>query len=343
MPVSQQPTEARIRTVSVLVLAFIAVAVALYWLQPVMIPLVLAVLLTYVLAPLVDLLIRRLRVPRMIAVALALLIGTLLVVLLGGLISGSVQQLVANAGAYEQRMLDLQRQIADSLQGLGIAVDSGTIEQKIEGLPISAWLTKAANALVSTLSSTVLVLIFAIYMLQGTAMTSNEAGGGGMRADISGRIRRYISLKIAISGITGVLVWLLLWILGVDLALVFVVLAFVLNFIPSVGSIIATLLPLPVVLLDPDFSATTLILVILLPGGVQMVVGNVIEPKVMGEQLQLHPITVLAALTFWGMLWGVPGMLLAVPLTAALRICLDSLDMTRPVARFMAGQGSAAG
>ncbi len=332
-----QPTEARIRTVSMLVLAVIASAGALYWLRPVMIPLVLAVLLTYVLGPLVDLLIRRLRVPRALAIGLALLIGSLLLVVLGGLISSSVQTLSANSAAYEARIGDLQARAVDALAGLGIEMDAGTVQTKVEGLPLQDWLSSLANGLVATLSNTVLVLIFAIYMLQGSAMTSMGGQPGGMRSEIVGRIRRYISLKVSISAATGALVGLLLWILGVELALVFGVLAFVLNFIPSVGSIIATLLPLPVVLLDPDFSMATLVLVVLLPGGVQMAVGNALEPKLMGDQLELHPITILAALTFWGMLWGIPGMLLAVPLTAALRIVLDGLDLTRPVARMMAG------
>lgn len=332
-----QPTEARIRTIAMLVLATIATAAALYWLRPVMIPLVLAVLLTYVLGPLVDLLIRRLRVPRIIAIGLALLLGTLLLLVLGGLVSSSVRALTANADAYEGRIQDLQHQIIGALQSMGIHMDDGAIEHKVEGLPLSAWLSTLANGLVSTLSNTVLVLIFAIYMLQGSAASSMGGQPGGMRSEIVGRIRRYISLKIGLSATTGVLVAVLLWLIGVDLALVFGVLAFVLNFIPSVGSIIATLLPIPVVLLDPDFSMTTLLLAILLPGGVQMVVGNVIEPKLMGEQLELHPITVLAALTFWGMLWGIPGMLLAVPLTAALRIICDSIELTRPAARLMAG------
>lgn len=183
-----------------------------------------------------------------------------------------------------------------------------------------------------------LILIFAVFMLQGTAISSLGGADGGLRSEISGRIQRYLVVKVVLSGVTGIIVGGLLAALGVDLALVFGVLTFVLNFIPSVGSIIATLLPIPIVLLDPSSTSTTLLLAIVLPGTVQMLIGNVLEPKVMGEQLELHPITILAALAFWGALWGIPGMLLATPLTAALRILLDSLELTRPVARFMAGQ-----
>ena len=70
---------------------------------------------------------------------------------------------------------------------------------------------------------------------------------------------------------------------------------------------------------------------------VQMIIGNVVEPKLLGDSLELHPITVLLSLIFWGMLWGLPGMLLAAPITAVLKILLESLDLTKPVANLLAG------
>lgn len=337
MALISQPSEERIRTIGVMVIAAVATAAALYWLRPVLIPLVLALLLSYMLSPLVELLIRRLRLPRLLAVAVALLLGALIVVVLGGLISSSVQKLAQNANAYEARIAAPALHAGTLLREWGIDVHPETLRQQVEALPFTNWVTEAANAALSVVSNTVLVLIFAVFMLQSSALAASSRAAG-MRGQISARIERYLSLKVAISAATGVLVWLMLLIIGVDLALVFGVLAFVLNFIPSVGSIIATLLPLPLVLLDPNFSWTTLTLVVLLPGTVQMVVGNVLEPKLMGEQLELHPITVLAALTFWGALWGIPGMLLAVPLTATISILLGALDLTRPIARLMAGQ-----
>jgi len=125
--------------------------------------------------------------------------------------------------------------------------------------------------------------------------------------------------------------------MGVDLALVFGVMAFLLNFIPSVGSIIATLLPMPLALVQFD-SWLPITLVLVLPGTVQFTIGNVVEPLVMGEGLDLHPVTVLLALVFWGLLWGVVGMLLAAPMTAVLRIVLGRLEITRPLAELLAGR-----
>ena len=99
-----------------------------------------------------------------------------------------------------------------------------------------------------------------------------------------------------------------------------------------------TMLPIPVVLLAPDFSMTTLVLSVALPGAVQFAIGNVIEPKVMGNSLDLHPVVILLALIFWGMLWGTVGMLLATPITAVLKIVLERTALTAVMAEVLAGR-----
>ena len=335
----EQPTERRIQTICLVIIAAVLGAAALSWLTPVMIPFVLALLLTYALAPIVDWLILRLRLPRALAVLFAIMLGFMLFSGLTGMISSSVRTLAANADTYQERLVALGGQISATLSGMGLDIGADSIESQIRDLPIGAYITKAANVVVNTLSNTFLILIFAIYLLQGSAV--RETDSGGVRAQIEGRIKRYLLIKVALSTLTGVMVTVILAILGVELALVFGVLSFILNFIPSVGSIIATLLPLPLVLVDPEATSTTILLVLLLPGTAQIAIGNVVEPKLMGESLELHPITILLSLIFWGMLWGIPGMLLATPITAALRILFDHLDLTRPVARLMAGHISA--
>jgi AI-2 transport protein TqsA len=122
------------------------------------------------------------------------------------------------------------------------------------------------------------------------------------------------------------------------LALVFGLFAFLLNFIPSLGSHIDTLLPLPVVLVSPDSSLTTIVLTIGLPMLIQVIFGSFIEPKVMGGSLDLHPVTVILALIVWGMLWGIVGMLLAVPLTAVMKIFFERIEHTSLLAEILAGR-----
>jgi AI-2 transport protein TqsA len=159
-----------------------------------------------------------------------------------------------------------------------------------------------------------------------------------MRGEIESRIERYVALKALLSGATGILVGGVLAVLGIDLAMVFGLFAFLLNFIPSIGSVVATLLPLPVVLVSPDVSLGTAVLAIAIPGAIQFGIGNVLEPKLMGDALDLHPITILMALIVWGMLWGIVGMLLATPITAIMRMLFERLEMTRPLANLLAGR-----
>ena len=160
---------------------------------------------------------------------------------------------------------------------------------------------------------------------------------------VESNIRRYLATKTALSAITGILVTLILAYLGLELAVVFGVLTFILNFIPSIGSIIATLLPLPVAYAQFESGWMLLWVLLLLPGSVQMLIGNVIEPRIMGEGLDLHPITILFALTFWGLLWGPIGAILAVPITAILRIAMARFQSLQPVAEIMAGRLPAQG
>ena len=110
-------------------------------------------------------------------------------------------------------------------------------------------------------------------------------------------------LSVAVGLMSG----LALMVLKVDLALVFGLLAFLLNFIPNVGGVLSTLLPMPVVVFDPSKSLGDILLTFLIPATVHGIVGNVSEPRVLGGAMELHPIVVLLSLMLWGSLWGVVG------------------------------------
>jgi AI-2 transport protein TqsA len=158
--------------------------------------------------------------------------------------------------------------------------------------------------------------------------------------DVVQKIRRYLGIHVVISIVTGVLVWATLAIIGLELAGVFGVLAFLLNFIPSIGSIIVTFLPIPIAVVQFQSSPWMIVLVVAIPGIIQNLLGNIIEPKLMGEGLDLHPVTILLALSFWGYLWGIVGMFLAAPITAAIRIVLMQFDTFQPIANLLAGDFS---
>ena len=117
----------------------------------------------------------------------------------------------------------------------------------------------------------------------------------------------------------------------------FGLLAFLLNFIPTICSIFATLLPLPIALLQ--FSNPTLIVLsLVIPGSIQFIIGNVIEPKIIGQTLDLHPITILLSLMFWGIFWGITGMFLATPITVICRLFLANSTRYEGFAELMSGR-----
>ncbi len=189
------------------------------------------------------------------------------------------------------------------------------------------------------LSNGLLVIIFVIYLLEG--QRKRPAGSrhtNGLVARIQGRIQRYMTIKLFLSLGNGLLAWATYRLLRLDLAVAFGFIHFVLNFIPSVGPLVATLIPLPVVLVDPKLQAIEVLLTIALPTVTHLFIGHFIEPKLMGDSLELHPITVLLCLIFWGMIWGVPGMLLAAPMTAAAKLVFESMAVTLPFAQLLAGQ-----
>lgn len=317
-----------------MVLAGVAIAAALAYTRTVMIPFVLALFISYLVIPLIDLLTGRLRVPRWAAVVIALIVVLALLTLLALLITTSTRSLLESANLYRDRLTTL------AARGLGILdrfnIDLGQ-ERLLEGLrqfPLLSVLRNTAGTVVDVVSKGFLVLLFVIYLIIGYRPNQPRHG---IYAEIDFKIRRYVTIKSAVSAATGILVGTILSLFGLDLALVFGVMAFLLNFVPSIGSVVATLLPIPVALIQFE-STWTIIGVIAIPGAIQMIIGNAVEPLVMGEGLDLHPLTILLALVFWGLIWGPVGMLLAAPITAVLRIVLSRIELTRPVAEFMSGR-----
>ena len=154
--------------------------------------------------------------------------------------------------------------------------------------------------------------------------------------EIIGHVKKYIFTKFITSSATGILVGLIYWLLGMELAFIFGTLTFILNFIPVIGSIIAVLLPIPIAVLQFQ-DLTSIMLVIFLPAIVHTVIGNILEPKIFGETFGLHPITIILSLIFWGMIWGIIGVLLAAPITAIVKITFKKFETTLPIARLLEG------
>jgi len=185
------------------------------------------------------------------------------------------------------------------------------------------------------LSNLALVLLFAVYLLLGSPGPSKHArAADSVNAQATAQINLYIRGKVAMSLLVGTATAIALCALHVDLWLVFGLLAFWLNFIPNVGTVLAVALPMPLVVLDPAFSNAGVILALALPLSAHAFAGNVLEPLLFGHTLKLHPVTVLLSLLLWGTVWGITGMVLAVPITAVLRIRLSHI--AHPLPQFIA-------
>ena len=329
----------QIQTVCLLIVSIVAIAAALFWLRVVMVPFVFAVLIAFGLVPLIDLLVRYLHLPRSVALLSTLLASFVMLGVVGGLISSSVGQLAERADIYQEQLGQLldTGMAALPLERFGVQVEDAVASLSDTSLTtISSVLLTVTRELLSLVSSGLLVMIFVAFMLVGS--TGLEMARAGFWGEVQSRIQRYIIVKALVSALTGVLVGLTLVLLGVDLALVFGVFAFLLNFIPSLGSIIATLLPLPVVLVSPELTLTDRVLAIVLPLVIQFIIGNIVDPKLMGKSLDLHPVTLLMALIVWGTLWGIVGMFLATPITAILKIIFERMEVTTPFAELLAGR-----
>jgi len=225
-------------------------------------------------------------------------------------------------------------------------VPAAWLARWVEELPVTTYVMTLASMVLASMQTVAIVLLFAVFLMLGWRRVDGpehrSACGRGLSDDAAKRtgaaegamsladkidlqVRRYIVLKSALSALVGISVGLTLGALNVDLAFLFGLFSVFANYIPNVGAVVATLLPLPVVCLDPEMSFFGGALAILLPLLIHMVIGNVIEPKVFGMGLALHPVVVLFTILLWAVLWGVGGMIVSVPLTAVLRIVLKEV------------------
>lgn len=334
-----QRTELRVITNCLVTLTVLAVGVALALLKPVLVPFVLAVLATYCLTPVVDFLARTARLPQPLAVLGAALIGLAALVVLGLLVKSLVGDMSQNLTGLQAQLRAFIERYKDRIQfesfGFVFDADTGRLVS-MTGDAGGRLVQALAVELTDVVSNGSLVLIFMAFLLLGRN-THGSMPPTGFLAEIERTVRSFLLSMFTVSALTGLLVGGTLFALGVPYAGAFGFLAFLLNFIPTIGSVVATLLPVPVVLLS-DMSPVIKVLAIAVPGAIQIFLGNFVQPKLVGDSQGLHPVTIVLALLFFGMIWGVGGTILAVPLTAVTRLILERIESTRPVAELLAGR-----
>jgi predicted PurR-regulated permease PerM len=179
-------------------------------------------------------------------------------------------------------------------------------------------------------SDTILVLMLAVFILLERPEGRTIQGDHKVMQKIEDMVKNYISLKTALSALTGLLVAIILELCNVKMGIIFGFLSFLLNFIPSVGSMIAMILPVPIIILDDNVASKSIAL--LGPAAIQGYVGNVLEPSVFGASLNITAMAVLLGLVFFSATWGLPGAVLSVPLLGGIKIVLHHTD--HPLAKY---------
>ena len=321
------------------ILAVIAVGAVLKIAQAVVIPLLIAWLLSYLLAPVVNFLVRRLRFPALLAVACVVILLLLAAWGAGVVIQQRLLAFAKAFPAYQLRLADLLAQYGDQL-----SIPASVLKDTDWNAQIGPLVLKTSRFFIAFISNAILVLIFLVFMLLAKPYANDKIRAAlADRADafidisnaISRQIGTYLGALFVISFVTGLCVWGALAWLGVEFAFAWGLLAFVLNFIPTLGSIVASIPPVLMAIAQhaPDlWPAAGVALVLFL---IQQTLGNFIAPKVYGDRLNLSPVVILLFLLFWGWLWGVVGALLAVPLAAAIQITLAQIPVLSPLAVLM--------
>ena len=320
-------------TGSLLILALVAIAFSLNFTKPIMIPFVLALLIRILIDPIIDFQIVNLHVHRIVAVLVSIVLIVFLFMIIVPFIVGSVATFLLSADDYNSKVLLLIDFIIGRLQEYDVDVDREIIRNTLSTLPFLDWASKVLSNSANFISKFFLVAILTLFLLLGKKSNNTSEEWN----EIITQVKKYIFTKFITSAVTGILTGLIYWMLGLELAFIFGSLTFILNFIPYFGSAIAILIPIPIAFLQFE-DPTYLFLVILLPTIVHIIIGNIIEPKIFGEAFGLHPITIILSLIFWGMIWGIIGVLLAAPLTAIIKIIFEKFETTKPLSLFLEGK-----
>ncbi|KAL1499631.1 hypothetical protein AB1Y20_011830 [Prymnesium parvum] len=355
LSLAQARLDERIRTLCLVVVAAAALAAALHFLQPALVRLVLALALKYLLSPLIAALSaplpllptplrRRAQLPHAVAVLLALALAAAALLLVGLVVCRSIAQFGAHAEAYRARLEALlAASLASAQRVYSLAAGEGhelprgeAAAQLIElarRLNLTEMLVQAVGTAAHLTENCVYIVLFLAFMLAGSDPRASSVEDVHARADA--QIFAYIRGKTAISLLVAVVDAIVLWAVGLDLWLVFSVLTFWLNFIPNVGMASSVCLPMPLLLLDPKFGSVAVAVAFACPLLAGLFAKDVLEPLLIGQSTSLQPVAVLLSIMLWGSVWGVTGMVLAVPITAVARIYLAGLD--HPLPRYIAG------
>ncbi|MCK9286805.1 MAG: AI-2E family transporter [Sphaerochaetaceae bacterium] len=333
---------------ALIIIAVILVSAAMKIAGSVTLPLAISLFCFLLFNPLLNKM-EKVKIPRWMGIVIVMLLLLVILLLAGWFFFFSVDLLVKRLPMYIRRFSIIDLWLADLLN-----LESGTsflsyMNFDWPGLIVSS-LSQVSSKAINIISKAFLVYIFVLFLVLErqslipklkVAMPSRK----GMRLAVlfervNRQISKYLLLKALISVGTGVLFYLAGLATGLDFALMWGVLAFVFNFIPSIGSIVITALTIIMAILQFFPNWPNILYVAVLMTSIQMVLGNILDPRIQGVQLNLSPFIILVSLSFWGFIWGIAGMFLAVPLTSIIQILCANVKGLQNVA-VMLGSGKA--
>ena len=287
------------------------------------------------------------KVPQGLAITMVFIFIIAVFVGFGELIGTSMSSFSEDAPKYEQNLREMGAaifQFADN-QGIKISTDEMTkLFDPSKIMSITAGLLGQLGSFMGNAFTIFFLVLFLLmeldsFSVKTRAIVKDSGGSLAFFNTIGDSIRHYLSIKTMTSLLTGTLIWISLAIIGVDYAIIWALIAFLLNYIPNIGSIIAAIPAVLFAMVQLGFGGviwTTGVFV-----AVNMVIGNVIEPKMMGKGMGLSTFIVFVSLIFWGFILGTVGMFLSVPLTMAIKIMLEQNPKTEWIAIFLGTQGEA--
>lgn len=334
----------RASTILLGLLAAIAVVVVLDLAQTVIVPLVIAVLLSFILEPIIKVLIKKLRFPRLLAIVLVILVIFGFFYLIGLFVYNSAQSFVREYPNYLESFQQIFRDFNQKYLGRLEIPDSLLEEFELTNVVRDA-IVSWSGSFMEFIGILFIILIFLFFLFLENPLfkqklkvafplhTSRRIGI--IMEHITRQVSRYLSVKFFVSAFTGFFIWLSLTIIGVDFALIWATVGFFFNFIPNIGSIIVSIVIVlvSVVQFYPGVGRIAAVAVSMIT--IQTVVGSIIDPQLQGGRLNLSPVVILFSLLLWGWLWGVVGAILSIPIVATLKIIFENVPYLKPVGILM--------
>jgi len=321
--------------------AFMIVVAGLKASQSLLIPFFLAAFLAVLCSPAVRWLSDR-KVPNVLAVLIVVFLLALILFGLGALVGGSINQFTVAAPKYAERVNALWDQIKAGIDRLpfefhpfgigkeGLASSSLELFKPGEIMGLLGTSLKGVLAALSNIFVVILILIF--MLLESTTfpgklqlLLKHQAGDSAARlGGVTSQIQRYLAIKTVTSLATGLTIGIWVAIVGLDFVVVWALIAFLLNYIPNIGSVVAAIPAVLLAFVQLGTGAGLAVIVGYLV--VNTVIGNIVEPALLGRTLGLSTLVVFLSLVFWGWMWGTVGMLLSVPLTMMVKILLENTE-----------------